>query len=178
MDLLVSVKTRHFATPFISTTNYIEAPFSGSVSPEESKTMVELLSENTPEYLLINFSGTGLSLPLSATENLYRSIVDLILKTSPQTTIIISGPLPVSEKSDVSAQKIIDLDTLLADLCDGLYKNGKSVYYLPSPAAFFDANKHLKSEYASENSTLNQLGSEVYFNYILRHPVPTSKENA
>ena len=176
MDLTVSASQRHFATSFISTTNYMEALFSGIAFPEQSYTMVELLSTNTPKYLLINFSGTGLSLPKDATENLYRSIVDLILKTCPETTVILSGPIPVSKSSEISAQAVIDLDTTLADLCDSLHKSGKNVYYLASPASFFDTDKHLKTEYAEENGVLNPLGCEVYFNYVLRHPVPASKE--
>lgn len=176
MDLTVSAHTRHFATSFISSTNFAEAPFVGSEFPEQSYTMAELLTTHTPKYLLINFSNTGLSLPNDATENLYRSIINLIMKHSPQTTVILSGPLPVTKTENISVQKIIDLDTLLAELCDGLHKNGKSIYYLPSPVTFFDSQKYLKSEYVGENGALNQLGCEVYFNYVLRHPVPMSKE--
>ncbi len=175
-EIDISAKDRHFSTSFVSTTNYMEATFSGCASPDVSYTIAEFLAANTPKYLLINFSGTGLSLTEEATENLYRAIVDLILSESPETTVILSGPLPVTSNSDIDAQAVIRLDQTLSALCDSLYEGGKPVYYLASPASFFDTNKYLKTEYALDTDVLNALGCELYFNYILRHPVPVTKE--
>ena len=177
MNLEISVKNRCYATSFISTTNYMEAVFSGIQDPESCLTIKEFVSTNKPKYLLINFSETGLTLEKNAVETLYKAIVNLILNNSPETTVILSGPLPLAGAEDIPAKTIITLDSILAELAGKLNNNGQKVYYLPSPTSFFDENQLLKSEYTDKNGILNNRGCGVYFNnYILRHPVPADNE--
>jgi hypothetical protein len=171
MESTVSVAGRCLSTSFISTTNYMEALFAGSENPELCYTLQEFVAAKKPPYLLINFSNTGLTLSTDATASLYTAIVNQILSVSPETTVILSGPLPLTADSGIHKNSVLTLDETLATLAGNLHKNGLKVYYLASPISFFTEDQMLNPEFADENGNLNLLGCETYFNYVLRHPV-------
>lgn len=166
----ISLRDRCFSTSFVSTTNYMEVVFTGN--GDESYTLTEFLTATTPKYLLLNFSGTGLTMDNDAVKLLYQAVLDVIWQHSPESTVILSGPLPVCGDNALHTAKVLQLDETLCKLAQSNNEKGKNAYYLPSPTTFFEGDKTLKKEYISEKNTVNALGCEVYFNYVLRHPVP------
>ncbi len=173
MPLLdVSVKDRCYYTQFISSTNYTEAVFTTPNLPDKEMTLAEFAKETKPGYLLLNFSGTGLTMQTEAITNLYNAILDIIFENSPKTVVILSGPLPVFPGSNVNTENVVILDTVLSGYSWQKQEEGKMVYYLPSPASFFDSGKTLKEQYQGENNSLNEKGCLTYYDYILKHPVP------
>lgn len=174
-SLDVSIKDRCYFTQFISSTNYNEAVFTTPNLPDKEMTLSEFAKETKPGYLLLNFSGTGLTMQTEAITNLYNAILDVIFENSPKTVVILSGPLPVFPDSNVNTENVVILDTILSGYCWHKQEEGKKVFYLPSPASFFDSAKTLKEVYRGENNTLNEKGALTYYDYVLKHPVPENE---
>jgi len=177
----ISIKERAYYHHTISPTNFSEALFENHQHPESKITLQDLVRTNKPKYLMLNFSNAVLDLDEVSCKNFFGAILKLVKQASPDTTVIISGPIPVfSSNKIVSIKTIQRLDAILATMAGVLHEEGNDVYYLPSPsgAQFCNADGTLLDKYQDANhpGILDVTdGCWDYFNnHILQYSIPTT----
>ena len=129
---------------------------------------------------MLNFSNAVLDLDDISCKNFYGSILKLVKEISPETTVIISGPLPVFENNPtVQMVDIYRINEILATVAGELNEEGYAVYYLTTPttSALCNADGTLLAQYQDGNN-LSTHGCWVYFDkHILQYSIPKSLES-
>ena len=177
----ISIKGSSYFHHTISPTNFHEVLLESYQHPDKQITMQDLLSEIKPKYLLVNFSNAVLDLDDIACKNFFTAVSKLVHEASPNTTLIISGPLPVFSSNDnVNIKTIYRIDTILAAMAGELHEEGYKVYYLPTPtgSSFCNEDGTLLDKYqdADNPNILDATdGCWDYFNnHILQYSIPHS----
>jgi hypothetical protein len=181
----LSIKENAYYNNIVSPTNFNEVLFENHQNPDKKVTLQDLLSEKKPEYLLLNFSKAILDLNETACSNFFGAILKMVAEIDAQTTVIISGPLPVFASNTTTKIQIIQrLDKILETISGKLHESGYKVYYLPTPT-------HQNSNLCNDNGTLLDRYQDAdnadildatdgcwdYFNnHILQYSIPTETE--
>ena len=116
-----------------------------------------------PEMISIMAGINDISLKRTADEieASYRDILDTLEQELPETKIIVSSVLPVTEAHPIQSEDILEVNRRIKLLCEE-----KSVTYLDLFDAFADENQNLKAEYAVDTVHLTPQGYALWLSYL------------
>lgn len=135
-----------------------------------------------PEILYITLGVTGgvsTNLPEEGFKEIYKILIDSILKKSPDTKIVLQSIYPVTKNIDpqygkiINNEKIVKANLWIEDICEELFKSGKSVYYLDTYSVLVNEEGYLPENYSNGDGLhLSPAGYAVVLSNIRKHPIP------
>lgn len=135
-----------------------------------------------PERLYITLGVTGgvsTNLPEEGFKEIYKMLIESILKKSPDTKIVLQSIYPVTKNIDpqygkiINNEKIATANSWILDICEELYKSGKSVYYLDTYSVLVNEEGYLPENYSNGDGLhLSPAGYAVVLSNIRKHPLP------
>lgn len=132
----------------------------------------DAMQRRSPKYLIVTL-GINNGVPYCDKETFssyYQSIIDVLVESSPNTTIILQSIFPVSKKAErknpaVTNEKIDAANSWIIELCA---KN--DLKFLNTASALKNEKGYLNSDYVSEDGiSMNDSGYKKVLRYIRTH---------
>ena len=132
----------------------------------------DAMQRRTPKYLIVTL-GSNNGVPYCDKETFmeyYQSIIDVIIESSPTTTVILQSIFPVSKKAErknpaITNEKIDMANAWIVELC---MKN--DLKFLNTASVLKNEKGYLNSDYVSEDDiSINEEGYKKVLRYIRTH---------
>ena len=136
-------------------------------------TFDSFLDYYSKDIIYISYGVNGINFADEATyESSYEKLVDHVINSCPNSTIVIQSIRPVREgyagAGNITNASIDYYNDFLRRLCDD-----RGLYYLDSQSVLKDEYNQMKQEYNDGDGLhYSQAGYEAVFEYLLSHPVP------
>ena len=91
----------------------------------------------------------------------YRNLLEALEQQLPETELIVTSILPVTESHTIPNENILETNQLLKNLCAE-----KSILYLDIYSVFLDENGFLKDKYAFDSVHLTPEGYLLWLSYL------------
>ncbi len=136
-------------------------------------TFDSFLDYYSKDIIYISYGVNGINFADEATyESSYEKLVDHVINSCPNSTIVIQSIWPVREgyagAGNITNASIDYYNDFLRRLCDD-----RGLYYLDSQSVLKDEYNQMKQEYNDGDGLhYSQAGYEAVFEYLLSHPVP------
>ena len=135
-----------------------------------------------PKILYITLGVTGgvsTNLAEEGFKEIYKILIGNILEKSPETKIVLQSIYPVTKNIDptygaiITNEKIMKANTWIEDICEELYKSGKSVYYLDTYSVLVNDEGYLPENYSNGDGLhLSAAGFSAVLSNIRKHKLP------
>lgn len=113
--------------------------------------------------LMIGINDLAQNRTIDSIEHTYQTLLDNIYELMPDTTIIVTSVLPVTEDHTIRSEDILELNKRIQALC-----LERGIVYLDLFADFSDENGHLKQAYAMDSVHLSAQGYALWLEHLVR----------
>ncbi len=112
--------------------------------------------------LMAGINDLSLGRTVEETAESYQRLIRALQAQLPETKLIVSCVLPVTEKGQIAAADIMALNTKLAEIC-----RDAGVVFLDMFQAFANENNALRPEYALDTVHLTVQGYALWLSYLV-----------